>query len=65
MNNEEIRLAISKSRLRYFEVARKLNITPSTFSVWLRAELEGARKEKVMSAINELSEEVRKGVSHG
>lgn len=53
-NNKEIRNAIENNRLRYFEVADKIGISNSNFSVWLRKELDGERKERTISAIEEL-----------
>ena len=51
LNNMEIRQAIEKKRLRYFEVAQELNINPATLSRWLQNELDPERKRKVLKAI--------------
>lgn len=39
MFNSEIRNIISDNRLKYWEVAEKIGISDSRFSVWLRKEL--------------------------
>lgn len=54
MFNSEIRNVISDNRLKYWEVAEKIGISDSRFSVWLRKELEGERKERTLKAIDEL-----------
>lgn len=55
MNNLEIRTAIKQKRLYHYEVAEKLGITEITFCRWLRKELSSEQKQKVLSAINELT----------
>ena len=54
LNNLEVRKEIENKRLRYFEVARELNINPATFSRWLQNELDPERKAKVMDAIQSI-----------
>lgn len=54
LNNLEVRKEIENKRLRYFEVARELNINPATFSRWLQNELDPERKAKVMDAIQNI-----------
>lgn len=56
MYNIEIRKAIVGARLRYYEVAEAIGISPYTLSVWLRTELSGERLERVQAAIKKLSE---------
>lgn len=51
-NNHEIREQIDRKRIRYYEIAAKLGITASTFSVWLRTELTPERRAKVQEAID-------------
>lgn len=51
-NNHEIREQIERKRIRYYEIATKLGITASTFSVWLRTELTPERRAKVQEAID-------------
>lgn len=53
-NNIEVRQAIEKKRLRYFEVAQELGINPCTFSMWLRVELSPERKAQVLKAIKSI-----------
>lgn len=54
--NAEIRETIRNHNLHKYEVAYKVGIAETTFSVWLRKELTGERKEKVLRAIKELTE---------
>ena len=58
MQNIEVRNAITDSGLKYWQVADALNIADSTFTKWLRKELDPAKKAVVMDAIDRL----RKGV---
>ena len=51
--NFEVRQAIEKKRLRHYEVAELLNITPETFSKWMRHEMEPDKKEKILKAISD------------
>lgn len=51
--NLEIREAIEKKRLKYYEVARVLNIDPCTLSKWLRTELSAEQKKKILKAIHD------------
>ena len=53
LNNIEVRQAIEKKRLKYYEVAQALGITQHTFSHWLQIELSDERKKRVLKAINE------------
>ena len=54
LNNMEIREAIAKKRVRYFEVAAALNITPFTLSHWLQKELTPEKKKEVLKAIRSM-----------
>ena len=58
MNNEKIRELIQKNRFKYYEVAQRIGITNTTFSVWLRTPLSAERKKRVLTAIDELKKEV-------
>lgn len=51
MANEEIRQEIEKRRLKYYEVAKQLNIAPATLTRWLRFEVSGERKKEILTAI--------------
>lgn len=51
--NFEVRAAIEKKRLKHFEVAAALNVSPCTLSRWLRTELSQEHKEKILKAIND------------
>lgn len=51
LKNLDVRKAIEKKRLKYFEVAAALNIHPATFSRWLQTEMSPEKKSKVMKAI--------------
>ena len=51
LNNLEVRKAIEKKRLKYFEVAAELEINPATLSRWLQTEMKPEKKKEVMAAI--------------
>lgn len=54
--NADIREEIELSGVNKWEIAAKLGIHHSTFSVWLRMEMSDERKERVHRAICELKE---------
>lgn len=54
MNNLKIRQAITRHRLKYYEVAKEIGVSPFTFSVWLREELAPERQQEVLKAIDSL-----------
>lgn len=58
MKNIDIRDEIAKKRLRHWEVARAIGISPERFSVWLRQELPNEKKEVIFEAINRLATSV-------
>ena len=55
MHNVEIRAALADARLRHYELAAAIGISPFTLSVWLRTELTGERLERVQSALTSLT----------
>lgn len=57
--NQELRDLIVMHRIRNWEVAEKLGISDSRFSVWLRTPLNDERKLKVEKAVRSL---IKKGV---
>ncbi len=61
MKNQDIRDAISKSGVKYWELADRYGIAQSTLSVRLRKELPESEKLRLFSLIQEISEE--KGVN--
>ena len=54
LNNLEVRTAIEKKRLKYYEVAQAVGITQHTLSHWLKNEMSAERKARVLNAINSL-----------
>lgn len=54
MANIEIRALIARNRLRYYEVAAALGVTPFTFSRWMSMELTPERREQVLDAISKI-----------
>lgn len=55
MKNIEIREAIEKKRLRYYEVAAALGVHPASFSRWLyQSELTGDKKRRILDAIKRI-----------
>lgn len=57
MNNTEIRNLIKKYRLYFYEVAEKVGITEYTLSRWMRKELSETQKQRVLTAVSELTGE--------
>ena len=49
--------------LKYWQLARRIGISPSTLCVWMREELTGERLEQVENAIEKLKAEKKAGVS--
>ena len=58
MSNKNIRELIFSENLKMWQVAEKVGISASQFSVWLRTPLNDERKERVLTAIDELKKEV-------
>ena len=56
MCNQDIREAIKKAGVRYWQVAAKCNISDTTFTRRLRYELPDEEKAKIFEAIKLLSE---------
>ncbi len=52
--NQDIRELIYMKRLRNWQVANKIGISDSRFSVWLRTELSNERRERVEKALDQL-----------
>lgn len=52
--NEEIRMMIEKNRLKYWEVAHAIGISPSWFTVWMRTPMDEEKKQRTLEAIHEL-----------
>lgn len=50
-NNMEIRQAIEKKRLKYYEVAEACGVTSYTFSHWLQTEMKPEKKTEVLRII--------------
>ncbi len=49
--NTEIRQAIEKKRLRYYEVAEACGVSLYTFSHWLQTEMKPEKKNEVLRII--------------
>ena len=49
--NEQLRQQIRDSRVRHYEIARKIGISEFTLSRWLRDELSSDREELIRRAI--------------
>lgn len=54
--NQDIRNLIFFNNLKNWQVAKKIGISDSRFSVWLRTPLNDERKKRVTKAISELVE---------
>lgn len=55
--NIEVRKAVSQSGLTLWQVAEQLGITDSTFSRWLRHELDDSTKTKIFTIISSMGDE--------
>ncbi len=55
--NSIIRDALEAADIKYWELASQIGISPSTLTVWLRRELPQERKQTIMRAITELTEQ--------
>lgn len=54
LNNIEVRQAIEKKRLKYYEVAKALGIHAGSLSRWLQSELDNEHKKRILDAIRKL-----------
>lgn len=52
--NKEIREAIEKRRIKYFEVAEKIGVSTCYFSRLLQRELPDERKKEILKAIKSI-----------
>lgn len=52
--NKELRNKITRSGLKYWEIAKEIGISASTFSVWLRIEVDNGKGKKINEAIEKL-----------
>lgn len=57
MNNLDVRRAIERNNIKYWQIADKLGITDGNFSRLLRKELEKSDKEVIFNIIKELKED--------
>lgn len=57
MKNRELRDTIAKMGLKYWQVADAVGISYSTFTVWLRRELDGEKLKRVQAALEELGKD--------
>lgn len=57
MKNLDIREALQKSKVKYWELAEKYGFTPSHLSVKLRHELSSEEKLKMFDCIQQIVEE--------
>lgn len=56
--NKGIRKAIDDAGLTYWQVAGKIGVHPTTFTVWLRTALDDDKEQKIHQAIDELTLEL-------
>ena len=61
MKNLEIRDAIKKHNLKYWQIANELGMTDGNFSRLLRKELDDYYKQKIMNIIKNLKESEENG----
>jgi predicted XRE-type DNA-binding protein len=55
--NEDIRKAIEEANLKYWQVAKKYNLSDGNFARLLRFELSKDKKDKIFKIIEELKQE--------
>lgn len=53
--NMDIRKKIDSYGLRHYEVAKELNMKPSNFSIMLKCKLTEEQKNRIFSAIQNIS----------
>ncbi len=56
--NQDIKQLIAKKRLRQYEIANQLHVSEFTLSRWLNRELDQNHKQKILKAIDEVSEKL-------
>ena len=61
MKNLDLRLELTRSGVRQWELAREVGINEATLSRWLRSELKGERKRRVEAALEKLRADGRSG----
>lgn len=54
MKNLEVRVLLLEKNIKNYQVAEKLGMSDSTFSIMLRKDMSEAQKSKIMQAIEEL-----------
>ena len=52
--NKEIRRAMADAKVYQWQVAKQIGISEYTLCRWFREELQGERREQVLSAIEQL-----------
>ena len=53
--NKDIRQAIRHARIKQYEVAREINVHPTTLCSWLSfGELSSEKKQKIFAAIEKI-----------
>ena len=57
MQNIDIRVAITESGLKHYQIAEKMGITDTSFSRLMRHQLTGEKKQHVLEAIEQLKRE--------
>lgn len=55
--NKDIKEMIKEIGVKHYEVAYQIGISESTLCVWFRRPLKGERRERMLTAIEELREE--------
>ena len=54
MKNLDLRLELTRSGVRQWELAKQIGVNEATLSRWLRFELRGERKRRVEAALKKL-----------
>ena len=56
--NEELRTELRIKNIPLWKVARAVGVHETTFVKWMREELDGERKERVLKAVAEIEQGV-------
>ena len=54
MNNKQIKELMKENSIFMWQVAKKLKVNECSFSKWFREELSEERKQRVLSAVEEI-----------
>lgn len=56
LKNVEVRRLAKEKNVRHWQIADEIGVSESTFVHWLRKELSDEKKEKIIAAIEKISD---------